>query len=477
MPDSCRDCEADCVRVHQGRDLAATTWAVPLLLLAMGAVAADPAGQTLLPGFDEGDVIVATIRKVSIQRATKGNPPLVQLEVHEVLRGDPKIDRQRGLWAPMPHDVDYTGGNSEERIEAWESEPMNAPKVGGKWILWGEPDPSAGNFFIYAHARFPFSEELRARVVDTERGSRDERRRRAASDKLQMESRKRAFVEARAKWRAQVGEKEIRTYFEEADFVVKGSFLERYRGLLVFRKMEVLKGRDRNFYEIVDGERFDWEDVPRIGVRFHDDKACEANLVSWPSIDLEGQLTDRTDRIPCQYLLFLSERGLRLDPMPVYRSILSGDGIVVADAAALLAIREAARDVSPKAPRPVLVVWSYEPWRTAPYEQYFERAAADQFLLLRAYNYREGGFPIDRADRDNVIPPGGNAMIVHHLKIHSTPNGTRTDRYILAVRLEKQKVQVVLEEYCDPRDESSFARVANEAVRRLLDPKFSLSGK
>ena len=75
-------------------------------------------------GLEVWDIVVATVREVSPEPWTHGNPPRVALEVHDVLRGDAKADRSRALWAPPPHDIDYGPVEDNPRYKTWAARPM-----------------------------------------------------------------------------------------------------------------------------------------------------------------------------------------------------------------------------------------------------------------------------------------------------------------------------------------------------------------
>lgn len=109
------------------------------------------------------DVIVATVKSVSTHEATNARPPLVELEIHEVLRGDRGADRRKAVWEPFPHDVDWSGPGSDEAIRQWESQPMRGPAPGERWILVGQWQRT-GNASVFGASpagRFPYSPQKR----------------------------------------------------------------------------------------------------------------------------------------------------------------------------------------------------------------------------------------------------------------------------------------------------------------------------
>jgi len=141
------------------------------------------------------DAIVATVRRVSEGAATNGNPPRVELEVHEVLRGDAKLDRKRAVFAPFPHDVDTGTIITNPRYKAWAQIKMTAPQVGSKWILCGGLDEVGGVWYARATGIFEFSPERRLWAIkiieETEAKRRAEVERREAEVKAQAEVRAR----------------------------------------------------------------------------------------------------------------------------------------------------------------------------------------------------------------------------------------------------------------------------------------------
>ena len=406
-----------------------------------------------------GDVIVATVTKVSSRAATNAHPPEVELKVEEVLRGDPRVDRQFAVWDPDGFHWDMPG---EDAFERWKIEPIEGPKVGERWILWGEvyADEGPAGFHVSSKGRFPFEEQERRRAIELIRKQEEARR----AVEAEWEAKTRPLREQRAKWRAQASDADIRRYYEEADFVVMASIaaFNRQKVQVAFRVREILKGQERDFCEIVDGQRSRRSDDSfPLHVKF--------------SKDTNAVLAKLWDGLPEDYLLFLSERGLQLEPWPYYQPINSGDGIVIADASAIRAVREAAKHTPAAPARPVLLLWS--DLKDDPYAKFFEQAAGDKFTVVRAGWYQEGGFPLDGQDRKNFVPAGGNALVIHKKNQEWIDRGWKeTTTYMAAVRLGKDKVQVVLEETFDPFDKN-FEKLAAEAVRRLLDPKFSLPGK
>jgi hypothetical protein len=236
-------------------------------------------------GIDIGDVVVATVATVSDRAATKGNPPRVQLEVHEVIRGDPKADRSRAVWKPMPHDIDYEDATSEARRQAWRAKPMTGPRVGSKWILAGQllARHRHTRFHVFGWGRYPYSEQKRARVIQHLEEA--DRRRRAYE--AEQEAKRKALAEAQAEWRAQTSDEDIRRYAAEADFVGIGKIVSEAPTV-------VSEGFSIAVHEILRGER-----------RYqHADDSCFLEIAVDASV---RRLLDRQT----PYLVFLSEKGRR----------------------------------------------------------------------------------------------------------------------------------------------------------------------
>jgi len=290
-------------------------------LLVGGATAGrcGPGGAAGAPymGLDGWDVVVATVRGVSAHAATHGNPPLVKLEVHELLRGDPEADRSRALWAPPPHDIDYGTVEDNPRYTAWAATAMDGPKPGDKMILFGSivADRQGKVFRVISWGRFPYSEAKRAWAVGLIDEHAEQRRAREAKQRAEQE----ALAKARAQWRAKVSADEIKGFAREAEFVGIGRIVSGASGgtqdaSLDFEIREILKGTKRKPYP---GDRY------------------------FVQVVVPGRVCALLDR-GTDYLLFLSEKGLKLThAAPVYPRIASGDGVVIADAAAVAAAKEA----------------------------------------------------------------------------------------------------------------------------------------
>jgi hypothetical protein len=188
---------------------------VSAFVLLFGALRhAETRAQPGMPygGSGGDDVIVATVTKVSGHKATNGKPPLVELKVHEILRGDPKVDRRQAIWQPPFFDRGFSGGAKAftERYEKWKAEPMTSPKVGDKVILRGWPAGSVekGKKRFVALFQTPYSEDARKTEIQWIQAE-DKYLRDALA---QMEAEQKKLLEARKQWRARVSPDDIRKY-------------------------------------------------------------------------------------------------------------------------------------------------------------------------------------------------------------------------------------------------------------------------
>lgn len=287
-------------------------WLGVVMALAGGAVGTASAGAPYL-GLDLGDVVVATVQKVSDHAATNGNPPRVELEIHEVLRGDAKVDRTRAVWEPMPHGVDF--GDPEmwrKAVQGWESRKFVGPKVGDKFVLWGAMPRDKKNpiFGAYSWHAYPFSAEKRTWAVKVIRDAAEEARRYAAK----LDAEKKALANSRAEWRAKTSADDLKKYAVQADFVAVGRIVGGSENGASQLQVRILKGRKRRKF---NGDLYFVE-------------------VTAPK-DVQGLLDRETD-----YLLFLSVEGLKVGTVvDNYSPIKTGDGIVIADGKAVEAVKEA----------------------------------------------------------------------------------------------------------------------------------------
>jgi hypothetical protein len=388
-----------------------------------------------------GDIIVATVTRVSKHQPTYGNPPRVELKIHEVLRGDPNTRRNAAIWGPPSHDIDYGGGNSEKRLREWGSQPMSAPEVGSKWILWGFVRTPPGEFVAWDKPRFRYSDETRrqalAMIRDAEQWERNRRAEIAANWK--------ARIEARAKWRARFAAKDIHRYCQAADFVAIGKCLS---GFSDFEITDVLKGVKRDLPDIIG--------LQQEAVAYH----------AFLDLPQEREILIDNDT---PYILFLSEKDARIAGFTVYYTPVSGmEGIVLADADALATVRQSLRKDTGAQPLPALLV--YDDVR-APGPAIdkravlcLQKAAEKRFTVLRQITCTPGHGP---PGTNGPIPPGGNAWVEWYFE-HT---GSTAKLHLTAHRVGQGKRHLVFQGDCDPKSNKELAQTAEEIVRRLLDPK------
>jgi hypothetical protein len=111
------------------------------------------------------DVIVARVLVAAKGTPTNGAPPMVEIEVQEVLSGKMSRAPARALWEAVPHDVDWVGSGADARIAEWAARPLPGPDAGTVWILVGSLDTARGRegiFLVSPRGRFEYSEERRA---------------------------------------------------------------------------------------------------------------------------------------------------------------------------------------------------------------------------------------------------------------------------------------------------------------------------
>jgi hypothetical protein len=290
------------------------TW-LGVALTAFGwGVGTAHAGAPYL-GLDLGDVVVATVKKVSDHPATNGNPPRVELEIHEVLRGDAKADRTRAVWQPTPHGCDFGDAEMYRKfVETWETGKFAGPKVGDKFVLWGKMTADKKNpvFDAYSWHAYKFTAEKRTWAVNVIRDAEEAARRYAAK----LEAEKKALAKARTEWRAKTSTDDLKKYAAQADFVAIGRIVGGEANVAGGSTLQVriLKGETRKKYT---GDAYFVE-------------------VRAPK-DVQGLLDRETD-----YLVFLTLDGLKTGvSVDFYPPIKTGDGIVIADRQAVEAVKEA----------------------------------------------------------------------------------------------------------------------------------------
>ena len=267
-----------------------------------------------LDALNSPEVVVATVAKVSDEPATNGNPPRVELTVHQVLRGDPRADRSHAIWNPTPHDIDTSGREAE--LKAWKEKPMQKPRAGQKFILFGwTTDSRQGKVFQLRGEASTLPSPAALRVT-LERIKRNEAAATAYAQQIAAE--KKDLARDRVEWRSTVSNEDLVKYARQADFVGIGKVSSGNTGhasesVLVFQVEQLLKGTKR--YRYTDNSYY----------------------VECRTAGPVSRLLDRDTK----YLLFLLDRGTDRRNMPLYARIPLGDGIVIADERATSAVRSA----------------------------------------------------------------------------------------------------------------------------------------
>ncbi len=272
------------------------------------------------------DVVAAVVEKVADEHCTNANPPVVTLDVREVLRGDTKANHRRGIWAPFPHDVDYGTLEDNPIYQNWAKKPLAGPEPGARMILLGQflEEDGHKSFWISPIGRFELSKENRElAMAGIKRG---EQLRREREEKLALE--KQLYEKKMKAWRAESTSAEIEQFTIAADFIGIGTVSSGpgiHGNMDVhdydFRVSKILKGKQQREY--ADGS---------YSVRI------------WVPEDISELLYAR-DRA---YVLFLSEKELHHGvSVCTYKTIETGDGMVEADEEALEAVTAALKRHSP----------------------------------------------------------------------------------------------------------------------------------
>lgn len=313
--------------------------------------------------LDAGDVFVATITRVEDKDATNARPPRVWLEVHEVLRGDAKTVRSPALWSPPFHGIDWGDENVPE-LKLWNVQPLKGPKVGVKLILGGtklhaasddkKADQNAPVYHLFAFVRIPYSDAARAKAIATLAGLEASHRKYAEEQAAIAKER-----ELRGRqWRAAMTDAVIDKRTQEADAVA----IATVHGGDGYTVETMLKGRPRmsaggTYYVAVPADGYD----KRI-----------ADIV-W-------------DRPRC--ILFLSEENLIASVHNVHAKLVDPyEGIVLADDAAIAAVKASlARRPAPE-PKPVLVISALPREAAAPLAQ----AARANFAVVESHQFSGHG--------------------------------------------------------------------------------------
>jgi hypothetical protein len=187
------------------------------------------------------DIEVATIVAVRDSGATQANPPLVTIDLHEMLRGS----RPRGImtirWMPTPLYMPCAVGEGGT-IRRWEQTPMRGPAVGSKMILGGEWDWRTGMWGCSVFCRWKYSDSLRDKVRQNVRLWKprvDARLRAAAAARLRRQQDEKARVERaeaqlrdrenswQARWREVARRADIGQLVRSSSVVVVGQLASR----------------------------------------------------------------------------------------------------------------------------------------------------------------------------------------------------------------------------------------------------------
>lgn len=310
------------------------------VLVAITVAAAAHAAPPWVTQHRRGDVIVATVKKVSEHDATNGNPPTVELEIHEVLRGEAKTDRTRAVWQPQPlwNGECPVGVDVKKMTQNWEAKKLASPKAGDKFVLWGEMTGDAKKpvFGVFTWEAYPFSEEKQKWAVKVIKDIEEETR-------LQEEKRvaeKKAKEKALADWRAKVTDDDLKKYAAEADFVLVGRLSswgnsDGY-GLTLYGN--ILKGEN---LPKSGSDSFTESYYLRLATVFgpmcYPPKNKGFAMVFPLPAEVRARLDWETD-----YLLFVTLKGAKAEPSVIcYPPIKTGEGIVIADRKALGVVKEA----------------------------------------------------------------------------------------------------------------------------------------
>lgn len=289
------------------------------IVLVLGLCATRAATGMEMNPLASRDAIVGTVKAVSAGEATNGNPAKVTVEITETLKGQLKgtvVVDWMGPW----HGIDYVPA-PKGVLEDWAATPAAKPKIGDAYIVFGilgsPMDKGAKESqWLYASpgGRMPLTAENREKALE-------------AIDyhnaRVKAELEREAVVAARhaaavREWRAKMTDEKLAAAIKEADFVAIGNW-----GLSV---TEVLKGRKRTAY--TDGSYY---------VKFK----------------MAREVYDLLDR-QSEYVLLLSEKGLVLSAgPPIYRPI--GEGVVLADAAAIKLARDLTKGLANKGPPAVFL--------------------------------------------------------------------------------------------------------------------------
>ena len=128
----------------------------------------------LFEGAADRDIFIATVRSDGNPDATNANPPVVDLQVEEVLRGAVSRGPLTARWIAQPrfHCGNETQEQRTERLR-WLALPLPGPKRGSRWILGGYPGTS-GSYVLHHDARYGFDPDLAEWLRTTIAGTTEE---------------------------------------------------------------------------------------------------------------------------------------------------------------------------------------------------------------------------------------------------------------------------------------------------------------
>lgn len=126
----------------------------------------------LMGPLDYPVVIVATVTAIYGQSPTNASPPTFSIRVSQKLKSG-KIPEFLEAVLVTWNDIDYVGGDSEERQKEWGAKPLGAFPVNSSWIFCGEFDKNGRLGIIRSMA---YSEKnvttLKAQITEIEKSSR-----------------------------------------------------------------------------------------------------------------------------------------------------------------------------------------------------------------------------------------------------------------------------------------------------------------
>lgn len=116
------------------------------------------------------DVIVADVVSLEAGPFTNDAPPRGTIEVVEVLRGNVPLGKQRALWRPAWHGVDWGDVNSNPAVIEWKKRAFPAPPLGKGQVLVGSLD---GTTFLIAPAGALGADKRAYAIAEINAGARE----------------------------------------------------------------------------------------------------------------------------------------------------------------------------------------------------------------------------------------------------------------------------------------------------------------